>query len=152
MATTLTAGLPRIRRSAIALALSALAVFQVSPAAASTISPTVYTGRGGYGSTLVDTNTSRHSILIRAYLTQDNGGSQTVGARVWLYKDTLGWVDLGWKTGNTLDVYNQVGATTYFNRYAENIQAGSYYVTVDYGWYTANGWDVRRQNVGWFSV
>lgn len=110
---------------------------------------------GGSAYALVFPDTTYHTIKIMSYVTQDNGGSQWVGADVWIAPAGKPYVDLLWQTGQTLGaVYSNGGAAAkqVFQRGPAQISPGLYQVYVFYGWLTRYGWETPGEYVGLFQI
>lgn len=139
---------------AFALAPALLLGTQTQSAAAAVNqywSPTVYTGQGGSAQTRVIADTSRHSISIRSWVTQNNGGPQGLRACVYILQNNV-WVPLPCRVA-TSQYSGNCAATCIFDE-AAVIAPGWYKVSVWYGWLTQGGWAYPRlgEVVGWILV
>lgn len=122
------------RLASTALALSFLLLAQPGAAAAA-----VYRTAGGSGSTVVSINTTYHTFSYRSTVWQDNGGSQTLAARLHLYRPNKTWYYSPWQTCTTSPGSGYATACG-FGIDSVTLTSGWYYVRIQYGWLTTAGW------------
>jgi hypothetical protein len=137
---------------ALALALVLLVGTQPEPAAAAVNqywSQTVSTGQGGTGQTQVITDTLQHSISIRSWVIQNNGGRQDLRACVSSLENNV-WYSLPCRYGTSQN--GNCGVTCIFNEGPVVIAPGWHKVSVWYGWLRQSGWYNLLGEVGWVWV
>ncbi len=139
------------------LSLGALAAIVLTFVVALTVmaepaNAAVSRAQGGSASTQASCISSSRQVYVKSWVYKDRGNIQTVAMKLDLYNNNAGrWYEGDPKQEYTLQTSGYLGISgdpAIFER-SLFVPPGSHYVRVWYGWFTTQGYQWLREDLGW---